>query len=170
MTPRQQLTVAPMSDRSDPRRLIATPPDRSACRRTRRKPEVVCSPILFHGQQLSQFASRDSLLVGRNFPVTAFRETSRVGPRNGLGPENLAPPGSQFRANPLYFPCRSGILSPETGSRSTACTAIQSADAETSHVHPGIARENSAIPRGFGRSASRDALIDGQPAGRRGPR
>jgi hypothetical protein len=160
LTPRKPLTVAPMSDRSDPRRLIATPPDRSACRRTRRKPEVVCSPILFHGQQLSQFASRDSLLVGRNFPVTAFRETSRVGSRNGLGPENLAPPGRQFRANSLYFPCSSGILSPVTGSRSTACSAILSADAETSRVDPDLARENPAIPRGFGRSASRNRTGD----------
>ncbi len=81
------------------------------------------APLLGNHEQLSQFASRDSLLVGRNFPVTEFRETRRVGPRDGAGLENLAPPGSQFRANSLYFPCRSGISALETGSRSTARTA-----------------------------------------------
>jgi hypothetical protein len=33
-----------------------------------------------HHEKLSQFASRDSLLVGRDFPGSEFRETNRVGP------------------------------------------------------------------------------------------
>ncbi len=50
--------------------------------------------LLGHHEQLSVFASRDSLLVGRNFPVSEFREIRRVGPRERAGLENLAPPGS----------------------------------------------------------------------------
>ncbi len=56
---------------------------------------------------------------------------------------------------------RCGVCLGETGSRSTARTAIQSAVAETSRADPGLARENPAIPRGFGRSASRSRTGDG---------
>ncbi len=73
------------------------------------RPGWGCESLLGHHEPLSEFASQDSLLVGRNFPVSEFRETRRVGPREGAGLENLAPPGSRFRANSLHFPCRSGI-------------------------------------------------------------
>ena len=82
--------------------------------------------------------SWNSLFVGRNFPVTECRETCRVGPREGVGRENLAPPASRVRANSLYFPCTSGISSPETSSRQTAPTAIQSAAAETLRSIPDV--------------------------------
>ncbi len=75
------------------------------------RPGCGCESLLGHHEQISQFASRDSLFVGRNFPVPEFRETSRVGPRNALGLENLASARGRLWANSLYFPCRSGISS-----------------------------------------------------------
>ena len=79
--------------------------------------------LLGHHEQLSVFASRDSLLVGRNFPVSEFREIRRVGPRERAGLENLAPPGSRFRVEFPVFSLQIRDSAPETGSRSTAHTA-----------------------------------------------
>ncbi len=77
----------------------------------------VCSQILSTAEscrrrrprEVSQFASRDSLLVGRNFPVPEFREIRRVGPRGGAGRENLAHPEAGFGGVPCIFPADQGF-------------------------------------------------------------
>jgi hypothetical protein len=98
--------------------------------------------------------SWNSLFVGRNFPVAECRETRRVGPREGVGRENLAPPAGRARANSLYFPCRSGNSLSETGSLSTAPTAIQSATPENPRPVREAGGKFLAISRGSGRSGS----------------
>ncbi len=77
----------------------------------------MCSQILSTAEscrrrrprEVSQFASRDSLLVGRNFPVPEFREIRRVGPRGGVGRENLAHPEAGFGGVPCIFPADQGF-------------------------------------------------------------
>ena len=103
------------------------------------RPGWGCESLPGHHEQLLEFASRDSLLVGRNFPVSEFRETRREGPREGAGLENLAHPEAGFGRIPCISPVDPRISARETGSRSTARTAIQSAVVETSRPHSGTA-------------------------------
>ena len=73
------------------------------------RPGWGCESLPGHHEQLLEFASRDSLLVGRNFPVSEFRETRREGPREGAGLENLAHPEAGFGRIPCIFPVDQGI-------------------------------------------------------------
>ncbi len=75
------------------------------------RPGWGCESLLGHHEQLSEFASRDSLLVGRNFPVSESRETRRIGPREGVGLKNLAHPEAGFGRIPCIFPVDQGFRS-----------------------------------------------------------
>jgi hypothetical protein len=58
--------------------------------------------------------------VGRNFPVSEFRETRRVGPREGAGLENLAHPEAGFGR----IPCISPVLCQNSADRLSSLPVI----------------------------------------------
>jgi len=100
----------------------------------------------------------------QKFPVSEFRETRRVGPRDWAGLENLVPPGSQVRVSFLHFPCRSGTSASRDGF-AIDCPHRQSVRVSGEFGSGARAGgESPVISRDFGRAPGRTPTGDGQVA------